>query len=401
MKHPSKAAAISRRRTVICREGGYWVLVLAVVVGLAVLREGNLLFILSGLLLGPLLVSWRLAAVTLRGLRLGRKTPRGICAGDLLVVTIDVANSRRRVGSWAVVVEEQICREDDPGHEPPIRPTVFFPYVPAGGSREQSYWGRLPRRGRYRLGPLKVSTRFPFGLFRHTITCDRTDTVTVFPRLGRLKRGWLPRQLQLVEGPQLRQKRPTRISGEFYGVREWRSDDSLRWIHWRSSARHGELIAQQFEQRRNRDLAVLVDLWQPATPDVEALEDVERVVSFAATVVARVCRQGGHALLVGITGAEPECTAGPTSTALMERIMERLAVAQASSDDRLPKLLEVALGRIAPDADVVLVSTRPVDLTDPRRFGGAWKDPGQRAVAQRIHPISAAAGELAEYFELL
>jgi uncharacterized protein (DUF58 family) len=386
---------------VICREGWYWVLLLAVVVGLAVLREGNLLFVLSGLLLGPLLVSWRLAAMTLRGLKLGRKTPRGICAGDLLVVTIEVANSRKRVGSWAVVVEEQVCREDDAGDEPPIRPTVFFPYVPAAGSREQSYWGRLPRRGRYRLGPLKVSTRFPFGFFRHTISFDRTDTVTVFPRLGRLKRGWLPRQLEAVEGGQSPQGRPTRMSGEFYGVREWRSDDSLRWIHWRSSARHGELIAQQFEQRRNRDLALLVDLWQPATPDADALEEVERVVSFAATVVAKVCRQGGRTLLVGITGAEPECTAGPTSTAVMEQIMERLAVAQASSEDRLPKLLEVALGRIGPDADVVLVSTRAVDLADPRRFGGAWEDPGGRVIAQRIHRISAAAGELAEYFEPL
>ena len=48
-----------RRQTSICREGWYYVAIMAVVLGGAVLHEVNLLLILAGILLGPLLLNWR------------------------------------------------------------------------------------------------------------------------------------------------------------------------------------------------------------------------------------------------------------------------------------------------------------------------------------------------------
>ncbi|MHC4402803.1 MAG: DUF58 domain-containing protein [Planctomycetota bacterium] len=389
-----------QHRTKICREGWYYLLVLAVVIGWAILREVNLLYMVAGLFVGPLLLSWRLTRATLRNVQLRRRVPQGVCAGDTLVVNVELTNARKRLGSWTVTVEDEVRREEASDDEEPIRPKVFFPYVPAGRARGQAYWGRLPRRGRYRLGPLKASTRFPFGLVRRTIRLDATDTLIVYPRLGRLRPGWLVEDRRRARGTQVRQGQPCRVSDDLYGVREWRPGDSLRWIHWRSSVRRGKVVVRQFEEHRNRDVAVVADLWQPEAPEPVHLENVELAVSLAATVVAHVCRQGGCFLTLGVTGVSPQSTGGPTSTPLLEDAMRRLAVAEASNEDHLPKVFGQVLEQVHPGTEVVLISTRDVDPHHRERLAAGRRDPSGRSAAGRILPISTATDRLADYFEL-
>ena len=66
---------------------------------------------------------------------------------------------------------------------------ALFSHVPPDSVRHLSYYGRLTRRGRYRFGPLRISTRFPLGLIRRTVTVEQTQTMTVCPRLGHLTPG--------------------------------------------------------------------------------------------------------------------------------------------------------------------------------------------------------------------
>jgi len=94
------------------------------------------------------------------------------------------------------------------------------------------------------------------------------------------------------------------------------------------------------------------------------------------------------------------CTGGPASLALLQGATERLAVAEASSEDRLPALFEEALPRIQPGAEVVLVSTRANELDDIERFPMLSRDPARRAMARRIRTVNTAGEELAEYFQV-
>ena len=387
-----------QRRTTLCPEGGYYLLMLAALFSVVMWGEFNLLLLLAGLLTGPLVIGWRWVVVSMTGLQTRRSMPRTISAGDLLVVNVELVNTRRRLGSWAVVGEDQVRLVNESGRRRTIRPMVYFSHVGAGQSRRQDYRGRLPRRGRYVLGPMKLSTRFPFGLIRGTATDPATDTLTVFPRLGKLTRAWKARQHRTFEGSRRVRQQPSRVSGDFYGVREWQRGDSLRWIHWRSSARHGDLVVRQFEPHKSDDLALLVDLWQPERPDTEDLQNVELAVSFAATVVADVCRKGGSYLLVGIGGAEPEWAAGPVSAGLLEGTMEKLALARAYGEDHLPQLLESIIPRIDSHAEVILVSTRGVDLDDPGRFPALGDERARRVLVGRIRRIDTSSEELARYF---
>jgi len=246
---------------------------------------------------------------------------------------------------------------------------------------------------------LRLSTRFPFGLFCRTITLGQTDTLTVFPRLGRLTRAWATRKRESFAGEHRRERRPG-LEGDFYGVRQWHSGDNKRRIHWRTSARVGELVVRQFEQPRNRDLAVLIDLWQPEHPTAEHTDNVELAVSFAATVAAALCRKGDANLLLAFADPRPQHVAGPASTPLLQEIMHRLAVTGASAADQLPELLDRVVKQIEPGTEVVLVSTRAVDLSNTSRFAALWSNPSGRAAARQVRCIDVSSDDLDEYYHL-
>jgi uncharacterized protein (DUF58 family) len=308
------------------------------------------------------------------------------------------------LAAWTVVVEDEVRRvasasagnHDGP---PALHPGVLFPYVPAGQLRKGAYRGRLTERGRHQFGPVRLSTQFPFGLFSRTITIGQSETLVVFPRLGQLTEGWAARRLEALAGADRRRQRSGN-EGDFYGVREWRSGDGRRLVHWRTSARLGKLVVRQFERPRSRDLAVVLDLWQPERPSTDHLENVELAVSFAATVLSDTCRQGGSSVFLAPGEAGQPCWGGPASPALLQGLMERLATVEARSDDPLPAVLADTLLRTAAGAEIVVASTRPVDLTDTARFASLWSDPALREPMRRIRCVDASSDSLAQYFRV-
>ncbi len=388
-----------RSRTSLCRETLFYVAVVAFVFGAAMVKEMNLLVLMAGMLLGPLLISWRSGVKALRGLQVERRMPQSIGAGETLSVNIDVRSKRRFGGSWAITITDQVARDGDADNSP-LRPAVWFPYIRRRHSAVQVYRGRLPRRGRYRFGPLTVSTRFPFGLLRRSQTVPAADTLIVYPRLGRLGGAWTVWRQEVAEDARRREHQHGRASGEFFGVREWHQGDNRRWIHWRSSAKHGVLVVRQFEKHRSRQFAILLDLWQPKQPEMEHLENVELAVSFAATLVAAVCRQETNHLLLALAGQQPDCLQGPVSASLREDAMQRLALAEPSYDDQLAALLDQTLDRIDSGAHVVLVSTREDDLRDPLRCGTVWRDAHRRALLRQIRLVNSADPNLSDFFHV-
>jgi uncharacterized protein (DUF58 family) len=226
---------------------------------------------------------------------------------------------------------------------------------------------------------------------------NSSGELVVLPRLGQLRREARPAHREVLEGSRAA-KRPARASGDFFALRDWQTGDSPRWVHWRSTARQRQLMVRQFEQPAERDLALLVDLWLPPRPNAEQIENVELAVSYAATLVHDLCRTRTARLLLAIAAAEPVCLGGLVSPPLRREALEKLAVAQASDEDRLPALFEAVQGRLNSVAQVLLVSTRANDLEDTRRF--AVLDPvrGQRCDLRRIRSLHPAQPEFGEQF---
>jgi len=367
--------------------------VVAAVLAGALVREINLLFMVAGLMAGPLLWSWWGGKRLLRGIMVRRRLPRSVCAGDLLVVELEVLNSRSRGGVWALVIEERFF--DEVGQQVCPSAKMYIPFLSAGARQTVSYRGRLPQRGRYRLGPIRLSSRFPFGLFRHTVEVGAMEELVVYPRLGRLTRRWTARHQQSFEGVQRREQSSGRAEGDFYGVRPWRTGDSRRWIHWRASARHQALVVRQFEQYRNRDLAILLDLRQPADPTAQSRENEEWAVSFAATLVAQACRKGVHRVGLAIAGQELVWLTGPASSGLLDAALEHLALAHPSAEDRLPELLDPIVRALQRGTELVVIHTMP---PEPSALAELKIQLARRLAGSQIVSVPVTDPLFAEYF---
>jgi uncharacterized protein (DUF58 family) len=256
----------------------------------------------------------------------------------------------------------------------------------------------LALRGRYEFGPVRLSTRFPLGLVRRTIVLDQPSTLIVYPRIGWLTPGWTRRYGEAAHGSRRVTHRQGLMEGDYHGLRDYRSGDSRRWIHWRTSARRGELMVKQFEQQRNQDLCLLVDLWQPANASPQDLNSVERAVSFAATIITDRCRRAGSYLIAGTATNAARLTQGPASNTLLQEIMEYLAVAEASPTTPLSELLSTAMDEINTGTSMVLVTTRKLNLSTPQ-FSSLVSDARKKALLNRMLTIDCSSQQLDEYFQ--
>ncbi len=182
-------------------------------------------------------------------------------------------------------------------------------------------------------------------------------------------------------------------------MREWQSGDSRRWIHWRSSARHNMLVVRQFEQQRHRDVAVLLDLWEPNRPKTSDRENVELAVSFAATVVADACRHGGSNLLVAVGTESIELAGGAASPPVMEEVMTRLALAEATPAASLAGLVDAVLPKTTSDAEIVVITSRQLTGENAAALAVLERH-NERVPGRRVLTVSTATEQLDEYFQL-
>ena len=410
--------------TFFCREGVWYALVIAGAFFAALLKQVYATMLFTSLLVCPLFISLWLSRRVLGKLTVKRIVPSRIHAGDTFVTQLELVNPREKVSAWGVVVEDDIAMRDEgrgtrdeslTPHPSPLtprhRPAVYFDYVRAGDGKRKSYTGRLPERGRYRFCKVTLSTRFPCGFFRSMVELNVEDEMIVLPKIGTLAAGWMTRQHEASETMMRRRHRPSRVTGEFLGVRGWQHGDTKRWVHWRASARHDQLVVKQYEQHQNHDAAILLDLFCPTSVEsmLQFADNMELAVSFAATLATDIIRRGGCNLTFGVfqesaegkgaaplrpvtKGAAPlrpvTIYHGPSNTALLDQILDHLAILRMTPTDCLADMLTEALANTEPNADLILISPMPVDFSDMTRFGKLKNDPRLRTLMQRVRMVS-------------
>ena len=394
---------LGRRRTRLTREGWYYLLVLAFVVTGAMLREINLLMMMAGLLIGPLLLNWRLAVASLRPLVASRRLASTVGVGEALSVEITVHSGKGwlpwfSTGGWAVTVEDEIRRVGAGSSATPLRSGVLFWHIARGKAQRVAYRGRLLRRGHYEFGPLTVSTRFPLGLVRRWMVVDAPQELIVLPRLGQLTPAWRAfcrRSLHADRGRRTQQAAP---EGDFHSLREWRPGDARRQIHWRTTARRRTPVVRRLERPQNADVAVLLDL-STRRLDGDGEDPVtERAIGFVATVISDLCRQGVGWMLLGTAAETHQVFRGPTSAGLLRECMLHLATLESGKEDAIQPLLVEVLGNLRRDTRVVVVTTRGKSAgAGSAELTQGWMGAGGRPIEPAL-VIHAGSSELDEFY---
>jgi uncharacterized protein (DUF58 family) len=381
---------VRKRLIRITPEGFYYFIVMSFVFTGAVMREINLMLLLAGMMLGPLLYNARTVLRMTRHLSVVRRLPQYATAGDPLTVELTLNSKWRFSGIRAI---DWIQRAGEPA-PPAIKAVAPLAEAPARGSATVCYRLLPVERGEYRFGPVQLRTSFPFGLVRRTVEHELPASLVVFPRKGTLMRRWTALSHQAHET--VSERRPSRSSGDFYGLRDYRNGDGRRHIHWRTSARRGKLTVRQFERPVHHDTAIYLDLWQPDRPNDVDRQAVETAVSFAATLVAELCRRQGCRIWLVAADSPGRPFEGLASPWLEHEAMKRLSLARASTRPFDEAAWIEAAEQIPRHALGVLVTSRAASPT----FDATPIEQAETQAAGRTVCVSSRSSELAEFFEL-
>ncbi len=350
----------------LTREGVAYGVVLMFVAAAAILRNINLLILLNGLMIGPLLMSWRVARSSLRRVQARRVVGPLFFAGRTESVYWQLENQKRLLPAWQVTVTDHASDRKKSGRKRMSTAMLLFREIGAGEAESSSYRVCFPRRGRYWLGPAVFSTSFPFGLIRASFVQAQREEVIVAPATGRLVTGWDRRLMSHAAGDDAVKRRSGIMGDEFFAVRPWRDGDSLKHLHWRSTARHNKPMVRQFDRRSDRDVILVLDLWQPAETigrDLSASDDalrVELILSFASSVVAMAAREVHGRVTVAICGAKStvEISGIEAKAESVENILRQLALAEASSAPDLIGILTRVAESTPGGTPVYVISSR-------------------------------------------
>lgn len=303
------------------REGSRFLLA-TFLIGLAALNTGNnLIYLIFGMLLSVLILSYMALRLNLHGLRLKVEAAHPVFAGQETHVRITVKNTKRRIRSYSIRVRllRGLLAEDCSG---------YVNIVPPMSSETSEVPLVFRRRGRFKYGDLMLESSFPFIFFIRKVKVQVEGEIIVYPRVRELELDAL-RRGGLGEFTSLRPGR----SDDLLMIREFREGDDTKHINWKASARSRGLMVKEFTENQPRMITLVLD--NSAPPDEFAFE---KGVSFAASVAWRLGLEGFLVRLV-MCGAEV-----PFGTGLehVYRVLDALAVAMDASAEGCPEHSQIA-----------------------------------------------------------
>lgn len=226
-----------------------------------------------------------------------RFAPPVVGAGDATRVSLTVQNRGRRTfdgAHWRDGVPEPLVAPAEA-----VLPAVG-PYegvLPSGDDTVRlEYRLRMPRRGVYQIGPLRIGTTDPFGLARIDRQVGTGHEVVVTPRVTPLDAAL--GSAASVDGVLHGLRRLSHPNSDELIAREYRYGDPLRRVNWAATARRGELMVREEEQRGDPEARMILDTTLAGRPRVPSLRrEGEAAVHFGFELGVEVAASIGVHLL--------------------------------------------------------------------------------------------------------
>lgn len=273
--------ALRPPRTIRPTREGWWLLFAAVGLGFAAMNTGNnLLYLLVSMLLGLIVVSGILSERSMRGLQISMTMPGEVFAGRPALFGAAVVNRKQWAASYSITLEIL-------GRGTPPR-LVYVPRLASGEEHLFTWEEMLPRRGRQQLAGIRITTRFPFGLFLKAGRVVVGPDVVVYPSVRAISS---ERVAELGAGETV--SRRGRAS-DLYNLREYRWGDDPRLIHWRSTAKAGTVMVRELGAEATAHTRIILD--GAGEGDARRLE---AGLSEAASLAVHLLRSGASVELVG------------------------------------------------------------------------------------------------------
>ena len=322
----------------------------------AMATGNNLLYLIVSGLLAVLIVSGVTSALNLSGMVLRFRLPAEMFALQPVPVQLTLSNAKSFWPAYSLRVSATAQRRGSAPAAAVSMPPVYFPYLPRRGSVTASSQMRFPQRGRYASSAFSLTTRFPFGLVqkrRRFQSNEKEPEVLVYPAPAAMP----VKALASVRAGMRAHSHRRGEGREIYRIRPYQAGESARRMHWKATARAGELQVREFSREHTSHVRLRLAL----RPGLSA-EAAESAISVCAGWLLRLLERpaeadaeaelwlefvGEHGT-AGHTGGEAFWLPSAPAKRQRRAVLEYLA--QVEPERRLPLSAGVRL-----DADAVEV----------------------------------------------
>jgi len=344
-----------------------------------------------GLMAAPVL-AWLWVRLTAKPTELRRRTGhRELVEGGRVLVDVELRAEGGVLPSRAAM-EEQV---GDLG----MRPVALRQ---AGHTLRGRYAIDPAPRGRYTLEAAELVIDDPLGLAEARVPLERTDTLLVYPRVYQLD--GLFTDAGTAGGDEGRALLHRTAGYDLHSIRDFQQGESLRRVHWRSTAKRRKLMVKELTELPRDESAVLLDCDRTANVGAPGSSSFDAQVRAAASLLNAMVEGGQRCSLVlhALTRRRIRVQAGGGEWG---SALAALAAARADADRPLSVMVREALGATgaaeAVDAARVYVitgaltpelATRLLALRSARRdVAVVWVDAPSFAGVERVPGAADAA----------
>lgn len=256
--------------------GGAAVLGLLALIGFSAWNTGNnLLFLILSFLFAALIVSFFAGGISLKKLDVKMRFPETIFAGEPTHILVSLSNRKRLFPSYSVVAEVRGQTRAESAAAPELR-RIFpafiadrlakaavirrtldhFVFVPRRSAIETRTDHTFNERGKFVIKDFEISTRFPFGFFRHRRRLPAKETeLIVFPKFEELRQAFdeIPLDAGKLEATH------RGLGQDLYALRDYQPNDDLRRVDWKATARSTHLTVREFSAEDEKRVTIIVD----------------------------------------------------------------------------------------------------------------------------------------------
>ena len=340
---------------------GRWILALGGGIYLAAWALGSevLYPVAIGLILAVLAAAlW--VRVLQRPMTLRRTLGRGErLAGDDVPVQLEL-EAEGLVPSGTLVLRERVARLGE----------REVPLVSRHGRLRGRYLLRRVPRGRYPIEETEIVIEDPFGLERTTVGLPAGASILVYPRLVDVERLFSESGARTPEGRRLLLRRPTGF--DLHSVRDYQQGESLRRVHWPTTARRGQLMVKELEDSPRDEAAVLLDADAGTLVGTAPDSSFELAVRAAGSILKAQASRGRRAALI-VNGLRPVYQRVHSFDGDWQRALEILAAVEPDGRSTVANMLADEAGPAARAVELTVVtsalSPRLVDRLAHRSLG--------------------------------
>jgi uncharacterized protein (DUF58 family) len=314
-------------------------------------------------------------------------------AGDDVPVQLEL-DAEGFVPSGTLVLREKVARLGE----------WETPLVRRQGRLRGRYQLRQVPRGRYPIEESEVVIEDPFGLERATVELQSTASILVYPHLVDVDRLFSESGARTPEGRRLLMRRPTGF--DLHSVRDYQQGESLRRVHWPTTAKRGHLMVKELEDSPRDETAVLLDADASTVVGTAQDSSFELAVRAAGSILKAHASRGRRAALI-VNCLRPTYQRVHSFDGDWHRALEILGAVEPDGHAPVANMLADEAGPAARAVELTVVtsalSPRLVDRLAHRALGNhaaslVYVDPSSFAAEEAARPLQA--GEAAQILRL-